>query len=180
MRRVRRWWLAPLITFLTILLTAGPLGYFGGDIGALILTVTVYLPVMAAICLLLLVVAFFVGLGDARRATLASLAVIILAVPTAFIVFAKEHDRIAFLFWSQTHRTFLSAWTGKRGIVVKWGSWGFGGISGDSFLISVPSDSAGDAEAIAASSISCPEPDCPIIHAERMAPNLFIVSVSYQ
>jgi hypothetical protein len=180
MKPGRRCWRAPVWTFLAILLTAGPLGYFGRDIGIFILTVTGYLPLIAAICLVLLVTAVFAGPGDARRATLSSLVVIVLTAPAAFVVFAREHDRIAFLFWSQTHRTLLTDWTGKQGLVVTWDSWGFGGISGDSFLISAPSDSIGDAEAVVATAVPCIEPDCLIGHGKRMAPGFFIVSVDYQ
>ena len=115
MKWVPRWWRALLRTFFAILLTAGPLGYFGRDIGIFILIVTAYLPLIATICLVLLVTAFSAGPGDTRRATLAAFVVIVLTMPTAFCVFASEHDRIAFLFWSQTHRTLLSGWTGKPG-----------------------------------------------------------------
>ncbi len=180
MRPVRRWRRAPFWTFLAILLTAGPLGYFGGDIVVMALAVLIYLPLIVMICLSLLLAAIFVKSGDARRTILTSITVIVLTAPTAFAVFAREHDRIAFLFWSQAHCALLSAWAGKRGVVVNWDSWGFGSISGDSFLISAPSDIAGDAKAIAATEIPCLEPDCYIGDGTRVATGFFIVPASYQ
>lgn len=180
MKPVRRWRLAPLVTFLAILSTAGPLGYFGRDVAIFLPAVMFYLPLIAAICLILLVLAIFADPGDARRTALASLAVIVLSTPAIFLGFAREHDQIAFLFWSQSHRALLNSWTAKRGLIVNWDSWGFANINTDAFLISAPSDAVGDAEAIAATSIPCLEPDCFIDEGERMAPGLFIVSVNYQ
>jgi hypothetical protein len=179
-KRVPRWWRAPLWTFSAIFLTAGPLGYFGRDFGVFLLTLLFYLPLVAAISMILLIMAIFASPASTRRTALASLVVIVLSAPTTLLVLAKERDRIAFLFWSQTHRTLLSDWTGKRGVVVNWDSWGFGGISGDSFLISAPSDTVGDAKAIAATSVPCLEPDCIIGDGKRMETGFFIVSISGQ
>jgi hypothetical protein len=176
-RRRRR---APLWTFLAILLTAGPLGYFGRDFAVFLATLLFYIPLIATTCLILLTMTIFSVPASTRRMALTLLVVIVLTAPTALVVFANERDEIAFLFWSQTHRVLVSSWTGKRGLVANWDSWGFGGISGDSFLISAPSDTIGDAEAIAATAVPCLEPTCFIDEGERVAPGFFIVSINYQ
>ena len=175
----RPWPRLPIWTVVTILLTAGPLGYGGRDFGVFLIIFLFYSPALALACLALLLIATFGRPDGTRRSALLSFAMILLLTPATLKTVADLRDRIDFTFWYPAHHTLVDAWEKQRGVIMHWDGWGFGGISSDSFLVSDPADTLAKDKNTAAVLTRCDARLCGVAKVEAMRPGLYIVTINY-
>jgi hypothetical protein len=171
-------WKLPAMAAVTVLVTAGPL-IWSRDFGWFLFLLFLYAPILACVCLALLIRGFFAGKSGTRLTFIATALTVGTMLAGLYFTAAPVsdflHDRAGFWVWYATHRDVPGRYAKRDAIIIDWDDWGMAGMSFFSFLVSDPDDSIGGSTRNATVWARRLKSDCAVTGVTRLERGLYIL-----